>query len=96
MKKTTKLALIMSTIVLLPIASACDLKASAPKTGKITSVSPGSAACYDEQNDSGPRRSVAIEYQPAGTDKNNQPWPLTFACVTPDDATKYRVEGTYP
>lgn len=98
MKRTTRLTLIISTIVLLPtlIASTCGVTINPPKSGKITSITPGSAACYDEQNDSGPRRSVAIEYRPNGTDKNNQPWPLTFTCVTPDDATKYRVEGKYP
>lgn len=96
MKKTTRLALAVSAVVLLPIVTACEIGARAPKTGKVTAVTPGSAACYDEQTDVGARRSVAIEYRPAGTDKNNQPWPLTFACVTPDDSTKYRVEGTYP
>ena len=96
MKKITRFTLIVSAITLLPAVAACEFKASAPETGKITSITPGSAACYDEQSDSGPRRSVSIEYRPAGTDKNNQPWPLTFACVTPDDSTKYRVEGTYP
>lgn len=96
MKRTTRLLLIVSAVALLFSTVACDLTPKAPKTGTITNVTPDSAACYDEQSDSGQRRSVAVEYRPAGTDKNNQPWPLTFACVTPDDAVKYRVEGQYP
>lgn len=98
MKRRTRLVITYITIVLLPLTAAlsCDFERSAPKAGKITSITPDSAACYDERSDFGPRRSVAIEYTPAGTDESNRPWPLTFACVTPDDAARHQVGGRYP
>lgn len=82
------------TTVALALVVACQAKA--PKTGKITAIQPGSAACYDEQTDVGPRPQVAVSYQPAGVDNAGDPWPLAFACVTLDVAQKYKIGDTYP
>lgn len=98
MKRATRLIVTVATLVALPltVAFSCDGQPKAPRTGKITQITPGSAACWDEQSDVAPRRSVAISYRPAGTDANGYEWPLAFTCVTPDKSTKYVVGGTYP
>lgn len=84
------------TAVSLALVVGCGEKVKAPKTGKITAIQPGSAACYDEQTDAGPRPQVAISYQPAGTDKFGKAWPAAFVCVTQDKAAKYKIGDTYP
>lgn len=89
----------VGAVGVLPLLTAalCDAKKpTAPKTGVITNIVPGGASCWDVLTDAGPRPSVTIEYQPAGTDPHGAPWPLTFTCVTPDDAAKYVIGGTYP
>ena len=78
------------------LAFQCDVSPKAPKTGKITSIEPGSAACYDEQTDAGPRPQVAIVYAPTGSDKDGHAWPAAFACVTQDVAAKYKIGDKYP
>lgn len=98
MRTTTRMLITVGTLTLLPltVAFSCDAQPKVPRTGKITEITPGSAACWDEQSDVAPRRSVAISYRPAGTDANGHEWPLAFTCVTPDTAAKYTVGGTYP
>jgi hypothetical protein len=82
------------TAAALALVVGCGEKA--PKTGKITAIQPGSAACYDEQTDVGPRPQVAISYKPAGVDTFGKPWPTAFVCVTQDKAAKYKIGDIYP
>lgn len=63
---------------------------SAPKTGVITQLVPGSAACLDQGT-----ASVAVQYQPEGKDAKGAHWPATVACVTPEAATALVLGGRF-
>lgn len=99
MRPTTRTLICTLTLVLAPTLAAFSCESPVgkpPKRGEIITITPGSAACYDEQTDVGARRSVAVKYVPDGTDRDEKPWPETFACVTPEKAKTYKIGGRYP
>jgi hypothetical protein len=81
-------------LLLLPFTTAtqCDETPTAPRMGVIVKITPGSAACWDELSDAGPRQRVGVEYRPDGIDPSGFPWPARVACVT-DAVAVGLVEG---
>lgn len=70
-------------------AKGCESTAPvAPKTGVVTSITPGSAACADQQP-----RTVAVLYRPDGTDAGGAAWPTGLLCVTPEQSSVLSVGG---
>lgn len=99
MNRTTRTGTVLGALAALVLLTAfeCSVKRpTAPATGTITQITSQSGVCWDVQTDAGERPSVAILYQPAGTDPDGSPWPTKSACVTPTDAAKYVVGGKYP
>lgn len=85
MISTRSAALALGALVLPLALTACPDAgdgATAPKEGIIKQLQPGSAACVDKGV-----ASVAVRYQPDGTDAKGAAWPPTVACVTPEVAT---------
>lgn len=80
--RTTLAAVLAAPLIM---ASACgedEPPLTAPRAGVITKIVPGSAACWDELNDAGPRRQVGVQYRPDGLDSSGFPWPARVGCVT--------------
>lgn len=71
-------------------AESCNVEPTAPNTGKVTMVTPNSAACVDKAPN-----TTGVMYVPAGTDPNGAPWPSKVACVNPG-GKQYAAGSTYP
>lgn len=93
MISTRSAALALGAFVLPFVLTACPGAgdgATAPKSGVISQITPGSAACQDKGV-----ASVGVLYQPDGKDANGFPWPSTVACVTPEAATTLTAGGRF-
>lgn len=92
MRKTLLFLGVVLTSLLIS-AGSCDLHPKAPKSGTITTLNRGSVACQDQGVN-----TVAINYQPSGTDKDGSPWPIGLACVSENQLAQkqYIVGGKYP
>lgn len=91
---STRSAVLALGALVLPFAlSACPAPGdgtNAPKQGIIKQLAPGSAACADKG-----AASVAVRYQPDGTDKEGSPWPQALACVTLEASTDLAEGGRF-
>lgn len=81
---STRSAVLALGALVLPLAlTACPAPGErAPKEGIVKQLQPDSAACVNRGD-----KTVAVRYQPDGTDRNGTPWPQALACVTPEGAT---------
>lgn len=88
-KRKTLIAALLVVSMPLVMAAECGTSGTtAPKTGTVVGIVPGSAACADHGT-----ATTAVTYQPDGVDKHGSRWPHALLCVTPDTASTLAVGG---